>query len=179
MATSDTIAQIITMIEIAYEKNLGSEAQFLYHQLLHDIPDGLLKTATSQHIANSKWMPRISELREAAQSIQARALGLPTAAESWHEVKRQIANVGYYGHPEFGDKATATTVQAMGWKYLCTSKDEMADRAHYIRFFNQIQGRRQEERTSLPAVNEEITRLAEQMRQAKRLAKGDRNDANR
>lgn len=173
MASEQTISRIITMIEIAYGKDLRGEAQVLYFQMLQDIGDSVLRAATTQHIAGSKWMPRISELRDAARLIQNRALGIPAPAEAWAEVKRQIAGVGYVGHPEFEDDATARTVEAMGWRYLCHSTDEMADRAHFLRMFGQIQGRREEIRSALPAVNEEIARLAAAMGQSNRLREGD------
>ena len=143
-----------------------------YHDMLRDIEPVLLQAAVQQVGAESKWFPAVSELRGAARDIQNRALGIPTAAEAWGEVLRQVALVGYYGSPEFDDEGTAATVQALGWRYLCTSEDQMADRAHFLKMYGQISHVREQERTSLPAVNDEIKRLAAKMGQAKQLEVG-------
>jgi hypothetical protein len=174
MRDTQRIIKVLGYLAALYPRFELTDATItVYRDMLQDIEPELLHAAVKKIGGSSKWFPTVAEIRTAAKEIQNRALGIPTAAEAWGEVKRQIAAIGYYGSPEFQDAATAATVQAIGWRYLCTSTDEMVDRAHFTKYFGQIQGRREEERTALPMVNDAIKQLAEQMRSTKQLAQKD------
>jgi hypothetical protein len=104
----------------------------LYARLLADIDPELLKAATLHHIATSKWFPKVSELREAA-------LGLVThdelsAEEAWGEVKQAMHRYGYYRLPEFTQPLIEQAIKIIGWRNLCASENEVADRAHFSGF---------------------------------------------
>lgn len=172
MATHNTIAEIITMLEVAYRKELGKDGQYLYYQLLGDVDDGLLKAATMQHIGSSKWMPSIAELREAARALQARALGLPTPGEAWAMVLEKMGDADtYFGTPTFDDPAIAAAVAGVGWESIRhTQIDKQGvTRAHFCKEYEAQIKRQHAETMALPAVNEAVQRLAAQMGQRKQL----------
>lgn len=107
---------------------------------------GLTHTAT--------FMPRIAELRKAVLTRHSL-----TAGEAWANVQRAIAAVGSYGNPRL-DHPTATAITAMGgWKAVCASEDQMADRAHFLRIYDQIAERTGREALIAPAVKELLDTL--------------------
>lgn len=65
---------------------------------------------------------------------------LPSADEAWAEVLREISRVGYTieltgEELQFKHPVIQAAVDALGWGYICRSTDHMADRAHFIRFY--------------------------------------------
>ena len=100
------------------------------------------------------FMPRIAELRQAVLARHA-----ATAGEAWADVQRAIAAVGSYGNPQF-DPATTTALTAMGgWKAICASEDQMADRAHFLRIYDQIATRTGQEALIAPNVKRLLDNL--------------------
>ena len=59
----------------------------------------------------------------------------------WGEVNEAIRHYGYY-HQEEGmtslREPMRIAVQRMGWRALCTSENDMADRAHFLRIYESI-----------------------------------------
>jgi hypothetical protein len=71
MATEQEINQCLTLLTAAFpewQKNLPGQTFkqtfHLYMELLADLPPDALKEATLRHIRESKFFPKISELRE-------------------------------------------------------------------------------------------------------------------
>jgi len=110
----------------------------VYVQMLKDIPGEDLFRAARQCIATLKFFPTVAEIREKAQQSH-----LPSAAEAWQEVTRQIWQSGYYGKPQFQNPLVAQIVTAMGWRELCTSENQIADRAHFMRMYDELAQRAQ------------------------------------
>lgn len=120
-----------------------------YDRLLSDIPPDELQTVVDQAIAECKFLPTIAELRERWHNLT-RGLGQPSPAEGWDEVMRQVRAVGYIGTPEFANPITARVVKAMGWRELCASENVVADRAHFMRMYEQLQARTEQLQKLLP-----------------------------
>lgn len=81
----------------------------------------------------------------------------PGPEEAWQEIKRMISSVGYTSSLDGCHRCTGKTtdeklecehhwvtfshpaiqafVDAVGWLYLCQSTDEMADRAHFVKWY--------------------------------------------
>lgn len=78
----------------------------------------------------------------------------PDVDQAWAEVRGAMATVGSWGVPELSHPAVAATVDAMGWKTLCRSEDQMADRAHFLRLYGAATARARRSSMMPPAVAE-------------------------
>ncbi len=175
MATNGTIAQILAMLSIAYPGyEIAAQTPEVYAALLADVPDDVLVAAAQKHATTSKWFPKIAELREAAQDIQARATGMLTAEESWLEVQAALRDYGWYGEtipveegggwraPSVLDELSRRAIEGLGgWRMMCQSNNPVADRAHYLKIYAGLLRRHQEDAAMLPQVREVVEKLAE------------------
>ena len=139
----------------------------MYERILSDLPADLLEVAVLQHIATNKWFPAISELRGAV--LAATAPAHRTAMEAWGEVLNAMNSGGMrmmgdgdgYYPPEWSEPILARVVTMMGWRELCNSKDQMADRAHFMRAYDALVQREREDANMLPMMRQLAGRLAE------------------
>lgn len=64
------------------------------------------------------------------------------AEEAWGELRNEQSRVGgIYGSPNFDDETLRKTVKIMGWRNLCLSTNEEADRAHFMKIFSALKVR--------------------------------------
>ena len=155
MATIEDIALIVSVISVAYPNFSPSENTVeVYYQTLKDIDAELLKAATLQAVSEPgrKFAPSVGEIRGTIIEIRKATNGIPDSYQAWTEVKRAMVDVGSYRNPEFSNPAIVETVQAFGWKNLCLSENEVADRAHFIKAYEQIVKRIEADANYLPEV---------------------------
>jgi len=155
MATSETIFKCFKLLARAYPaqaEKLPAETPKLYEQLLVDIPDDILEAATLDHISNSDWFPMISQLRSAAVNITTGVDQFQLAAEAWGDVCRLIIRYGRDREPEIENPITAQTIKALGWRSLCMSTNQVADRARFIQAYDLYLQRYKRGATTLPQV---------------------------
>jgi len=138
-----------------------------YESVLSSLPAELLEAAVLQHMATNKWFPAISELRGAV--LAATAPAHRTAMEAWGEVLNAMNSGGMrmmgdgdgYYPPAWSEPILARVVTMMGWRELCNSKDQMADRAHFMRAYDALVQREREDANMLPMMRQLAGRLAE------------------
>ena len=70
--------------------------------------------------------------------------------EAWGEVIQAIQRFGFYRSPVFDDPLIARAVDALGWKYLCSSENVVADRAHFAKVYEQFVEREKQDARLLP-----------------------------
>lgn len=61
-----------------------------------------------------------------------------TAAEAWGLVNKEISAKGSYGKPEFDSPLVSQSVEVIGWRNLCLSDNDVADRAHFFQIYNSL-----------------------------------------
>lgn len=119
----------------------------MWFVLLQDIPYEVCRVAVQKHMMLNKFPPTVAEIRElAATAVNGRAM---TWGESWEKARTAIRRYGSYNQTEALnslDPVTRKCVESMGYKNLCFSENEMADRAHYQRLFEVFSKREQEDR---------------------------------
>lgn len=93
-------------------------------------------------ITDPRWFPGIGALRAEAVELTDPQGQAPTMEEAWGEVRRAIARFGVHVGTEQSDRtlewshpAIGQVVEHMGWRTLCTSDNEVADRAHFARMY--------------------------------------------
>lgn len=156
MSVASTMA-VMRQLFAAYPNTAaGPETVAMYVRLLGDIPPTALQTVVDQAIATNKFLPSISELRDQWDALQ--RLGAATWVDGWNEVQRQIRVTGVYGTPKFSDPLTAQVIRTMGWRTICMSENQVADRAQFRDMYNILAAREDTDRKLLPQVREFVAK---------------------
>lgn len=143
-------APILKQLFVGYPNVEISEGTVaIYIRLLADIPASDLQTIVDQCLAECKFLPTVAELRERHRSLTVNYNQL-TAAEAWGLVLSEIRRIGSYGSPQFTDGKTSQVVKMMGWRELCASEQPGVDRAQFMRMYEQLAGRDDQEQRLLP-----------------------------
>lgn len=150
MTTKATFAQIAQVFRAVYFKAAISDDTWLaYFMALADLPDEALIQAVSEHIAHNDEFPTIAGLRRLAL-----AGNHPTFGDAWGEVARQMQEVGRYRTPAFSHPLITQAVnQVGGWQALCESDNLVADRAHFLRIYEELVRRETAGKVSFPALH--------------------------
>lgn len=183
MADKKEIAQIVGVISAAYP-NFSPTPQTVevYYQCLNDLPVDELKAATLQCISElgRKFAPSVGELRGAVAEIRKSSMNTPSAYEAWQEVLQQMSAVGSYGIPEFSSPLIQRVVRSLGWRNLCLSENQTADRARFLQAYEQVLERATHENMLLPEVRNYIEArggvLLDSGAQIKQLAEGMKHE---
>lgn len=132
----------------------NTQAMELWFYQLQDIPYETAQMTLNKWVALNKWSPTIADIRETATSKKESDWG-----EAWALV---LKTIGRYGSgrkeealeslPELARK----TVERMGYKELCKSENQVADRANFRMIYEELSARKAKE-DALP----ESLRLAE------------------
>ena len=162
--TSLESARLLSAFVKAYTKQLGelkaeqvSDMLEAYTVMLSDLDYAAANAAAQKIVATCKWWPSIAEIREATLQITD---GEPAPGGSgWGEVRRAIAKFGAYRTPgvdfQFADPIVATVVKWLGWRELCHSQNEVADRARFVEAYDKqatIERKRALAPNTLPAL---------------------------
>ena len=144
-------------------ETLGETVE-LWHAMLSDVTLELARPALFRLIATSKFPPSIAEMRKSVADIKYEAL--PDAGEAWGEVNRAIRKYGYYQQEKALESMSETTrmiVRRMGWRDLCTSQNDMADRAHFLKIYEAMCKTTGEQRQLPDALKEKIALIGKDM----------------
>lgn len=103
----------------------------VWYKFIGDLPCDLATACIEKYIATHAFPPTIADIR---QSVAEMMVGTTDWSESWKQVMRFIS---LYGLPneakayETMDDITREAVKRLGWKNLCMSQNQTADRANY------------------------------------------------
>jgi len=151
--------KVMIILTAAYPQiTISKETMKVYERFLIDLSFELGQAAALQLISQNKWFPSIAELRQSV--IKMLPNEIPSTEEAWLEVVNQIKSTGSYGTPYFSNDLIGKAVNAIGWRELCLSENQVADRAHFFRIYESYRSREIEDNLQLP----EIKRLKESIR---------------
>jgi hypothetical protein len=144
-------AELVALIAATWPRPPMAEAtQRVYERHLLSLEYDQAGAALDHLAATSKFLPSIAEIREAAVTTKVGHVRL--GMEAWGDVVEAIRKHGVYpslmpGAPklEFADPIVAECVRVMGWRELCLSENDMADRSRFCDLYN---GLAQRERVS-------------------------------
>lgn len=165
----------VAVLAAAYPKEpLTPAQQALYWSLFQDVPGDIMRQAVLRHVQGSPWFPRVSELQAAVSAVQAPVLD--DAESAWGKVLAEVRRVGWMGTPTWDDPVIAETLRdlgwvGIGWRDFCASTNPEADRAHFVRWYRQVQARQHaqtQDQTALAALD----RLGLSLASIGRLAEG-------
>lgn len=120
----------------------------LWQQILAGITAPEAEAAIVSLAAEGKeFAPVVGVIRKRALALRQQVTGsggVPSGADAWAEVLRLIQRRGYMNPPEVEDcshPAVHRATETFGWMNLCLSENQMADRAHFIKFYEDISSR--------------------------------------
>lgn len=155
--TQAETAKLVAVLMAAYPSNRATpQTSQIYERMLADLDYPEANAAVERLLATAKWMPTVAEIRETALAITVGER--KPGGEAWGAVLRAISGMGYMRQPGkdfvFSDPTTARCVALMGWERLCSSENEVADRARFTELYDQLatQERRKQLSDSLPAM---------------------------
>lgn len=123
---------------------VGERTTALYEAMLADLDVKVARAAAQRLIATSKFLPTISEIREACadQRHGAPRSGEEAYAELMRSVRRHGRNYGQ-GEPRFADPNISRAIAVWGsWNDLCASPvDDPGGRARFIELYEALSGR--------------------------------------
>lgn len=132
--------------------------------LLGDLDSSIFWMALKSCCAEARqFAPSAGEIRAKAAELAGRASGLPDAVEAWGAVMDYLRSRRV--SPAFEHPVTQKVVQAMGGTtVLGLSENNVADRAHFMRMYEQSAKSALSEVRELPQVNgyiaEQVAKLA-------------------
>jgi len=107
--------------------------------------------------AGRAFPPSPGEIRGAATNLIARAAGLPTAGEAWGAVMDSFRRTSFDRPELLGHPLVSEAIRCMGGlEVIGMSENNIADRAHFLKIFEQLRERAMRERLELPAITEYI-----------------------
>lgn len=140
----------------------NEQAHDLWFRQLQDVPYPVAEAVLAKWVATNKWSPAISDIRDGMAEIQN---GGPADdwGEAWDQAMTAIRRFGSYD--EEGALAslpplTRETVRRLGYKSLCWSENQVADRANFRQVY-EILSKRKVETDKIPLpVRETLKALA-------------------
>ena len=127
--------------------------------LLGDLEVDMLQAAVKACCteAGRAFAPSAGEIRGAAATLYARAVGLPTAGEAWGAVMDSFRRTSLDKPALLNHPLLVEAIRCMGGlEVIGMSENNMADRAHFLKIFEQLQERAIRETLELPAITEYI-----------------------
>ena len=131
-----------------------------YARMLQDIPLETLTVAIDQLCSESKYLPSVAEIREKVRVLTA-PKDVLSPGEAWGVVLKRMKQYGIYEPypprpiPPIEHPFIAEAVAAIGgWYDLCTSDNVVADRAHFMKIYEQLVARREADERLLPAARD-------------------------
>jgi len=152
----------------AFTNKLGKEERKdmfrAYHLILGDLDANLLLKAALGLVGTATFYPSAGELRRAYFDLLDTANNIPDAYQAWAEVKALFRRGYSRMRPPTAESVTHSRVLAAlegigGWLALCSSENDVADRARYIQAYETYTKREQYTERMLPGVMETAKRL--------------------
>jgi hypothetical protein len=172
------IAKRVGMLAAAYAYvKISKETLKVYVGMLSDLSLEVLDIALQQCVAESEFFPTVAKIRDVALSLTSSTSVLRSAWEAWEEVRCEISRVGYYRRPQFSNEAVMRAVNMIGWSQLCLSENQVADRAHFTRVYEQLVERQKQKEGLLPQATHllQVSRTASQEGNVELLRSNDRH----
>lgn len=130
-----------------------------WYEALKDIDYQVCQLGVLKLVQTLRFPPTIADIRAACTPDSS-----VTAADAWSQVVDAIKHCGYYREREAldgMDPMTRKTVESMGYKNLCISENNMADRAHFLKMYEQMATRERTDKLIPEGLNEQIKRLTD------------------
>ena len=158
------VIKLIGLCSVNYrnwpEKDKEELTISLWSKMLADTEFYIAEAAIEKFIAESVYPPTIADVRARIADIT--VFREKTAIEAWGDVMHAIRRWGHWNIEEAMNYLTGTTkkvVKSIGFRTLCMSENEMADRAHFLKVYEVLAKRDREESLMLQSTKDVMQRL--------------------
>ena len=152
MAEAKFVVKMLTVLVLAFPNAKIEKGTIdVYARDLADLPEEVLDLACQECRVTLRFFPTISEIREAAAKLQSGVDSLPPAGEAWREFQVMAGHHSEMPH-DITNPVLAQTLKGMGWRYLTTSDNVVADRARFIELYNEYAKRRLRQFVETPSL---------------------------
>lgn len=112
----------------------------VWQKVFENDDSALVLEAVIEYISTEKWAPTPADIKAIVTRKSTPELK-SLASEGWQEVIEAIRHIGSYemqAAMDYFSPITRKIVQSMGWLNICHSTNVMADRAHFIKLYNEL-----------------------------------------
>lgn len=139
--TGEQVVKVLAIIKAAYPNFYRNtedvkDAIALWRMMFEDDDNNKVLMAVKMHISTNKFPPTVADIREQLVNATEKTI---TADEAWGQLIKCISRYGQYnveGAMESMDPKVAQLVKRLGYKELCRSENQMADRAHFVKLWD-------------------------------------------
>lgn len=139
----------------------NQQAMELWYRQLQDIPYEVAEAVLSKWVSANKWSPSIADIREGMAAI-ASGGQTPDWGQGWNQAMEAIRKYGSYDEPSALASLpplTRETVRRLGYRSLCWSENQVADRANFRQVYEILTKRESEQRKIPLPVRQKIAAL--------------------
>jgi len=159
----EEVAKLLAVLAAAYPNFEVNEMKHkVWFEMLKDIDYKVAQVAVRKIILENTFPPAIAEVRKACAELTMPQI--PDAGMAWGEAVRAIRYYGIYREKEALRSMSPLTAQAVryiGWQEICSSTEPGVARGHFLRIYEQLARRKQQD-AMLPAdLKEGIAQLAQ------------------
>lgn len=132
----------------------------LWLKMLGDVELFIAEAAIEKYMAESVYPPTVADIRSRIADIT--VFKEKTAIEAWGDVQIAIRKFGWYNEKSAMQSLGGVThkvIESMGFKTICISENEMADRAHFLKVYDTLAAREREEALMLPSTRKLMEQL--------------------
>jgi hypothetical protein len=173
MASEQAVARCFAVLCAEYrdqaDKHFGTDgaltqAMEAFAPFFEDTPDYLLEAAVAQHVATSRWWPKVSDVRSIVLDLVSRADDRPNAYDAWEEALRHFRP----GHSKdrWTDPRIPKALDGIGGLHRLGQADnsELASwRSRFVECFNLIVARERKRLERLPQVEAALKQLESEL----------------
>jgi hypothetical protein len=122
--------------------------------LLDDLSYEQVNAAVRVLLQTRTWMPSVADIRQTVLEFERGPVR--AGGQGWGDFLAAVGRYGAYRSPQFDDPLVARVVAALGWKELCLSENQVADRARFVELYDKLaaQGQREGQSPMLAAARE-------------------------
>ena len=166
-----TIWQEITKLSHYYNfsDRMSADVMNIYVEHLADMDQQTFKTAVDRHIQHNEWMPKVSQIREAAMLNFVDKAGVPSPAEAWSETSKHLhadshKNIGTLtavnriDDHEWSHAIVRKAAEMLGWQDMWLTRDDhtVSNRARYMDTYDRLLNRLKEQVQHTPDLRDAI-----------------------
>lgn len=172
-------AKILAVIDVLFKSARTQPVDValqieVWTEMLGDLEYRSVDLAIRSMAGTSTWAPSIAEIREAVLELEEGPVR--AGGEGWRDFLDAVGRYGSYRVPVFSDPVVSRVVQSLGWKELCLSENQVADRARFIELYDKLacDERRLKQSPLLAAAKEQraLTEAQKTVEQVARILSG-------
>ena len=147
------VSKIIGMLEINYKNfkvSNDEDALELWLKALKDLSYEECDAAALRIIMENDFAPTIATIRKAVRDMNPQ---VQTAVDAWGEVQNAFRNFRMDQDKKAIDSMSPVAgkvVKSMDWWCLCNSDNQMADRAHFMKMYDEAAKKERQEQLMPP-----------------------------